>query len=205
MAKHFYRNRNRQHRNYKKKSSAAFPTPVLLALALAAFLAFQYYQTGWEQLAFWIGTVAIVLFISIGGFSWWRWSQSRRRKKALQLADIDEMNGIAFEHYVADLLRSQGYTDVRVTPDQNDFGADILFADGETTYAAQVKRYRGFVGVEALYQAAGGRDYYGRQRAAVITNSRFSTQALELASKTGMLLVDRQLLTDWIVAFQDQK
>lgn len=178
--------------------------PVLVVLPVAAVLFLAWGQAGWEKAMIAL-VVTILLVVAIAaGVAWWRWSLAKKRQKALQLSDIDQMNGIVFEHYVADLLRSQGYSEVTVTPDQNDFGADVIFADPETkiTYAAQVKRYRGFVGVEALYQAAGGRDYYGRQRAAVITNSRFSTQALELAQKTGMMLIDRDVLADWIVAFQ---
>jgi restriction system protein len=212
VARQYYRPYSRRYS--RKPRYHQIPTPLILVAPVALLLFIQFGQGG-QAFSWWPVLVGLgVLVIGAVLFLWWQHNQQQARRRALQLADIDRMDGITFEHYVADLLRSQGYTQVSVTPSKNDFGADVLFSDPSelnpdtsqpVTYAAQVKRHRGFVGVEALYQAAGGRDYYQRQRAAVITNSRFSTQALELAAKTKMLLVDRATLTDWIVAFQKQK
>lgn len=188
----------------KKRKSAAFPLPVLLVLplALVVFL-FTSRLSSAEQMTV-VGLAAGGLLAVVGilsGVGWWRWRLQRQRQKSLRLSEVDQMPGITFEHYVAALLRHQGYQNVTVTPDLNDFGADVLFEQDGITFAAQVKRYRGYVGVEALYQAIGGRDYYHRQRAVVITNSHFSTQAHILAKKANVWLVDRQMLADWIHQF----
>jgi restriction system protein len=203
-----------RHRYYKKsRRGADIPLPVFLVLPVAAVLFLGVGQFSIEQLVIAISLIAAVVVAVVGSIAWWQWSRARQRQRALQLVDIDRMDGHVFEHYVADLLRWQGYTQVSVTPQNNDFGVDILFTDPTelnsittkpTTYAAQVKRYRGFVGVEALYQASGGRDYYGCDRAAVITNSRFSIQAHQLAKKTGLLLIDRTTLADWIHGYSQQ-
>ena len=67
--------------------------------------------------------------------------EEEERIRALKLADVDNMNGVAFEEYVGKLLEYQGFS-ARVTPSTNDKGVDIIATKGDLKYAIQVKRYR---------------------------------------------------------------
>jgi restriction system protein len=125
-----------------------------------------------------------------------------RKWRLFKLADIDQMGGIEFEHYLVKLLRALKYQQVSVTQGQGDFGVDILYQKDGLKYAAQVKRKRGLVGVDALYQAVGGRDFYHADVAVVITNSQFSPAAYKFARQSKVELVDRSKLAEWVVAAQ---
>lgn len=182
-------------------AAVIFAGGVLLAL-FSQLRGEQDLQVALNELAYFIAGFSILVASITALFLWHQRRMAYLKKKALKMVDIDRMDGIKFEHYVADLLKNQGYQNVKVTSQTNDFGVDITFTDDNQTYAAQVKRKRGLVGVQALYQATGGRDYYRKDQAAVITNSHFSEQAVKLAKKTGMLLIDRDTLSKWMVQFQ---
>ncbi len=106
------------------------------------------------------------------------------------LRDIDSMDGIHFEHYVADILRRQGYTNVSLT-ERYDYGVDIVAYKEGVRWGIQVKRYTGLVKANAVRQAVTGLQLYGCDRAMVITNSTFSTVAKRLAEGNGCVLIDR--------------
>src|SRR5699024_4703092 len=55
----------------------------------------------------------------------------------------------------------------------------------------QAKRYNGKVGTEAVTQVLTGMAYYKGTSGKVITNSFFTKQSIELATKTNVELVDR--------------
>ena len=80
--------------------------------------------------------VAAVLFI------WILWQILRKKETPL-----DEMEGVEFEQYCAELLRNRGFIDVKLTQASGDFGVDILAEKDGVTYAIQCKRYADPVGV----------------------------------------------------------
>ena len=80
--------------------------------------------------------VAAVLFI------WILWQILRKKETPL-----DEMEGVEFEQYCAELLRNRGFIDVKLTKASGDFGVDILAEKDGVTYAIQCKRYADPVGV----------------------------------------------------------
>lgn len=112
--------------------------------------------------------------------------------------EFDYMSGAEFEEYCADLLRRNGFVDVKVTSASGDFGVDILAAQNKTLYAVQCKCYSSDVGVDAVYQVTGGMKYYNANVGAVLTNQHFTRQARELASKIGVVLWDREFLVSLI-------
>lgn len=113
---------------------------------------------------------------------------SRHRSK--QLRDIDMMNGLEFERYVAALLRSNGFHKVSLT-EKYDFGVDIIAEKGGIRWGIQAKRHAGLVKANAVRQVVTGLKLYGCDRAMVITNSTYSTIAKRLARANGCVLVDR--------------
>lgn len=118
----------------------------------------------------------------------------RRFWKNTRATELDEMDGLDFEYYCADLLAADGFTDVQVTRSSGDYGVDILAEKDGVTYAIQCKRYTGLVGVKAVQEAYAGRDYYDRMVGAVLTNQYFTGPAVEAARKLKILLWDRDYL-----------
>lgn len=149
--------------------------------------------------------LVVTAIVSAVLFVWWRRHRALQRKKALQLHDIDRMSGHDFEFYVADILKFRGCQNVQVTQKSGDFGADILFTKDGVKYAAQVKRSRSQIGVKALYEAAGGEKYYKADKSVVITNSFYTPAAQSYSRESGVLLVNRPELIEWMVAFQNSK
>ena len=107
---------------------------------------------------------------------------------------VDEMDGLAFEKFCAELLEKKGFIDVNITKASGDFGVDILAEKDGVTYAIQCKRYGDPVGVKAIQEAYAGREYYDRMVGAVLTNQYFTTPAVEAAKKLKILLWDRGYL-----------
>ncbi len=115
------------------------------------------------------------------------------RKRYLH-RELDEMEGLDFEYFCAELLRDHGFTEVEVTRGSGDYGIDILAQKDGVTYAIQCKRYQAPVGVKAIQEAYAGRDYYDRMVGCVLTNQYFTQPAVEAAEKLKILLWDRGYL-----------
>lgn len=118
----------------------------------------------------------------------------RQFRRNARTRELDEMDGLDFEYYCADLLAENGFVDVQVTRSSGDYGIDILAEKEGVTYAIQCKRYTGLVGVKAVQEAYAGRDYYDRMVGAVLTNQYFTKSAVQAARKLKILLWDRDYL-----------
>lgn len=106
----------------------------------------------------------------------------------------DYMEGHDFEAYCAELLQKNGFDGVEVTPGSNDQGIDIIAYQHGIKFGIQCKRYSSDVGNKAVQEAFAGSTYYHCNVAAVLTNQHFTTQAKDLAKRTGVLLWDRDYL-----------
>lgn len=104
------------------------------------------------------------------------------------------MDGTVFEQYVGYRMLEDGYRDIQFTATTGDFGADIIAYDSDNRkVCVQCKRYSTPVGVEAVQQITSARMYYECARAIVITNSTFTIAAKEVATKTGIELIERYM------------
>ncbi len=124
--------------------------------------------------------------------------EKEARLRAIRMSNIDHMNGIEFEKYVAWLLTERGYGFVEVTKGSGDFGVDILATYSGIKYAIQVKRYSSNVSRQAVSDAVAGKPYYLCTGAMVVTNSFFTKQAKSFAASVNCELVDRDILVSWI-------
>ena len=73
-----------------------------------------------------------------------------------------------------------------------DQGIDLLVRFGKILIAVQAKGYVGSVGIETVQQVIAGKNHYGCDRAAVITNSRFTAPARALAASNRCFLIGEQ-------------
>ncbi len=118
--------------------------------------------------------------------------------------EIDTMSGTEFEDFMAEILHRSGVEVLELTKASGDFGADIIVMhEGERT-AVQCKRYSRPIGVKAVQEAISAKDYYKCSKAAVITNSTFTRQAMELAAESGVILWDRDAVYGFMAAAQDK-
>lgn len=117
----------------------------------------------------------------------------RQRYLKSSLYDLDRLQGKEFEEYLASIFASRGYR-ARLTPDSNDYGADLILKKEGETIVVQAKRYRNQVGIEAVQQVIGAKGYYRADKALVVTNSYFTTQAKNLARANSVELWDRDRL-----------
>ncbi len=120
----------------------------------------------------------------------------RRITTNLRLSNVDTMDGLDFEKYIASILKKQGYSNISLT-EQYDYGVDIIATRDGICWGIQVKRYSGLVKAEAVRQVVTGLRVYGCDRAMLITNSVFSRVAVQLANSNECVLIDRSRLAKW--------
>ncbi|MBE6665846.1 MAG: restriction endonuclease [Ruminococcaceae bacterium] len=112
--------------------------------------------------------------------------------------DFDHMDGHAFERFCADILVGNGFESVRVTQGSGDQGIDIIaFKDG-IKYGIQCKCYSSDIGNKAVQEAFAGKTFYDCHVGIVLTNQHFTSHAIELAKKNGIVLWDRNKLLTMI-------
>jgi restriction system protein len=110
------------------------------------------------------------------------------------MPELDGLSGEAFESRISGLLRSLGYK-TEITKATEDAGGDIIALRRQKTTVVHTKHQAAEVGVEAIQKAIASRQHYEASSALVVTNSTFTPQARELASRAGVDLWDRAALT----------
>ena len=121
----------------------------------------------------------------------WKFLAYRRRAK---YKNIDTMGNLEFEHYVAMLLKNNGYHNVSLT-EKYDLGVDVIAEKDGVRWGVQVKHYSGLVKASAVRQVVTGLRLYDCDRAMVVTNSVYSATARRLAAGNDCKLIDRKGLT----------
>lgn len=110
-----------------------------------------------------------------------------------------ELNGPAFESLLLRLYEKMGYT-VQHTGKTGDQGGDLVATKGAERLLIQAKCYQNSVGNDAVQQAVAAKTYYDCNKAAVITTSEFTREAVELAKANDVELIAKtrlqQLLLD---------
>lgn len=107
---------------------------------------------------------------------------------------VDKLNGFEFEKFCVELLKINGYENVKNTQESVDYGIDLIAERDNILYAIQCKRYEGKVGNDAIQEAMTGKEYYGCNISIVLTNSIFTKNAQRLAKSAGVILWDRDIL-----------
>ena len=126
---------------------------------------------------------------------------TRRPELQSLMAPIDVMGWKEFEHYVAELCRRDGCTDVEVRGGRGDLGADILarLRDGRRL-VVQCKRQASHrsVGSSEMQQFIGtARPEHKADVALFVVTCRFTKDAVGLAARHGVTIMSRELLAAW--------
>ncbi len=100
------------------------------------------------------------------------------------------LDGIAFEEWLTRLLRDAGVPGVCKTQASRDQGADLVITIGSRVIAIQAKNYQDTVGNSSVQEAFASMHFYNANEAWVVTTSTFSRDAIDLAFRTGVRLID---------------
>ncbi len=136
----------------------------------------------------------IFAVVSVTYFALYLTILSSDNKHKHTIAKLDEMDGHSFENACADILKANGFKNVRVTKGSGDFGIDILAEKEGRKYGVQCKRYEHRLDNKPIQEVVGGLAYYGCTNAAVMTNSDFTQPARRLAEVNNVELWDRDVL-----------
>lgn len=104
---------------------------------------------------------------------------------------IDNLNGMQFERYFAELLKTEGFYSIQVTKGSGDYGVDIIAIKDKQRYAFQCKRYSKKVGPKPIGEVLRGMKMYDCSKGVVITNNYFTEQAKKEAIVCNIELWDR--------------
>jgi len=108
-----------------------------------------------------------------------------------QLDAVDQMTGREFEEFLAKIFKQLGYQ-VMLTKASVDYGADLVIQKEGIKAVVQAKRKQGSVGIDAVQQVVAAIAYYNANLGMVITNSKFTENAKNLAASNQIELWDRE-------------
>ncbi len=128
-----------------------------------------------------------------------RLKKSKSKSKKYSIDDIDLMNGIEFENFIAELFSQLGY-ECEITKATGDQGIDVIALKNETRIGIQAKCYSSTVGNSAIQEVAAGKNHYRLDKVIVITNNYFTESAQKLAQTNSVVLWDRNILKEKIIA-----
>lgn len=116
-----------------------------------------------------------------------------------ETSKLDDLNPVQFEHLIADLYTRLGYL-ADTTPQSRDGGIDVLARrptpTGVDHLIIQCKHYpTGIVGEPAVRELVGAwQEHREATHAILVTSGRFSQDAIQLANRQRIRLVDRPQL-----------
>ncbi len=128
--------------------------------------------------------VGIIVLVLLAAWIWYL------RHNSGEDQIFDDMEGVEFENYCAELLEAEGFENVETTPPSHDFGIDIIADRDGISYAIQCKCYSENIGIRAIQEAYAGKAYYDSMVAVVMTNQYFTKPATEFAKKLNVILWD---------------
>ncbi|PVZ46733.1 restriction endonuclease [Phaeobacter sp. JL2872] len=106
-----------------------------------------------------------------------------------KVEDDIPLDGIAFEHWCANQIESQGWN-VSVSKASGDQGVDVIAERDGKRVAVQCKRYSNPIGNKAVQEAFTGAQNVDASDSCVMGTGGFTASAKEIAAKTGVHLID---------------
>jgi restriction endonuclease Mrr len=115
------------------------------------------------------------------------------RRERLVRMNWKAMRGPELEGFLGAVFVELGYV-VEMVGAAGDQGVDLIATKETYRFAIQSKGYVDSVSNAAVQEAFAGMTYHGCQACVVITNSRFTSSAVELARRTNCTLIDEDRL-----------
>jgi len=126
------------------------------------------------------------------------------RKYSERVIDFDNMEGHLFERFCAEVLALNGFEKVSVTQGSGDQGIDIIAYKDNAKYGIQCKCYSSDIGNKAVQEVFAGKTYYHCHLGVVLTNRYFTKSAIQLANSNGVVLWNRDKLTEMVEKCKEQ-
>jgi len=123
--------------------------------------------------------------------------KKERQAQKYSIDDVDLMNGLEFESFVALIFSKMGYQ-IEVTKASGDQGIDVVATKGDKKIGVQAKCYSSTVGNSAIQEAVAGKAFYKLDKVIVATNNFFTDSAKQLAQANDVVLWDRNMLKEKI-------
>lgn len=188
-----------QYKKYQLKLKF-YKTLAIAIFAGAVILIYKAKQKGItsDQVARWIYAICgicIVLLVAIKDII-----KTVKKKRYLNspLSKIDKLSGEEFEKYLQAHFENMGYK-TALTAASHDYGADLICKNKEETIVIQAKRYNGKIGNAAIQQVVAAKAFYKATKCMVITNSFFTSSAVELAKSNEVELWDRNNINEKLI------
>lgn len=181
-----YKKRYKRRNNYKKNNSYFTD-----AMGLGVFILLWGFYSKVIKTEYLV-VIGMIIFSAVL-FKAATYIIKQRNYRHLSSEQIDILSGKNFEKYLRSNFQKQGYV-VKLTPDTNDYGADLILYKNSEKIVVQAKRYKGKVGVHAIQEIIGAMHYYECNKAMVVTNSFFTPNAVNMANKCDVELWDRNTL-----------
>jgi HJR/Mrr/RecB family endonuclease len=121
--------------------------------------------------------------------------QQPREKKPIVFPDIDLMTDQEFEQFLMDFFKNRGYT-IEKRKRSHEQGLALLLEKNNEQTMIQTKRCSTPVGNTVIQEVNNERDYLQCSQAIVLTNSRFTNTAKQLAGQLDVDLWDREKLEE---------
>ena len=116
----------------------------------------------------------------------------RRRHRSYWMS----LSGIQFEHEVARLFRSEGYSVMR-TPVSGDMGVDLVLRKDGLTTIVQCKRYLAPAGPAIVRELLGSKVAWGADHAILACTGGFTNSTEEFAEINDIELLEMDDLIEW--------
>lgn len=189
-------------RRYRKRQIRPQETLTTFIIALTLLAAAFMTNLPGETMGPFIVVLACFIVLSAVGYYYLiyrKLAAKREGLRQLHIDDVDNMSGVAFEEYVAELFRLQNYT-IQTTAVSGDYGVDLIVVKDGIRIAVQAKRYSKPVNQVAIREAVAGMKHYKRSQSMVITNNYFTKFAVDSAATNDCTLIDRDKLVEMIAA-----
>lgn len=129
---------------------------------------------------------------------------SGKNLKRWDTSFINSLSGYEFESLLEKFFKTMNYH-VVLTPNTQDQGADLIIERDNQRTVVQAKCYKNKnVGNSAVQEIVAAKKYYRAEKALVVTNSSFTSSAIELADMNNVELWDGAKLRQFIDNFPDK-
>lgn len=117
-------------------------------------------------------------------------AENKNMEFEAKASNLLELTPEEFEQYIADIYSALGYA-VKITPQSNDKGIDILMSKDNKKYAVQCKRHKGTIGSPDIQKFIGAMQYANISHGYFVTTGIFSLEAEKMANEYPIELIDK--------------
>lgn len=140
------------------------------------------------------GSVVGCIIRAVNGISEQKRKANLLNGAYIDFSRIDAMSGVEFEDFISELLKRNGFHEVRTTKATGDYGVDVIAKKNGKTWVFQCKCFAKNVGLKPIQEVCAGARKYGADYAVAVTNRYFTPNAHELARDADVMLWDRDTL-----------